>query len=286
VSAELPAGFALEPAPGRALIARPEHLQALVRAGLLEPRVWERTSESSATGGRGPTGTLALEGSLVLRLKRMRRGGLARHIWRDRFAGTRRLLANLGGPVTALERGVPTAEPIALLIERGSLGLSRGWLATRDVPRAESLAARLLSRRPPGLAELRAVVDAVRQMHDRGIDHRDLNVGNVLLRDDPPCSVLMIDLDRARITEGALSERRRTCAVRRLERSTVKLLGLAPVVAGIDLRAFWYDAYAEGAPALRSRLASARRLNRCAIALHRLGWKRPGAPPPSRPTAP
>ncbi len=269
----IPAGFTVEQAPGLALVARPVHLPALLGAGLLDPRAWERACSGAEIGGRGPTGTLTLDDALVLHVKRMRRGGLARHVWRDRFPGTRRLLANLVGPITALDRGVATVEPIALLIERGPLGLSRGWLAARNVADARSLAQRLVSRDPPSRDELRAVVAVVRAMHERGIDHRDLNLGNVLLRDrSRPPAALVIDLDRARIGEHGLPVWLRARAMRRLERSTVKLLGPRPRLSGVDLRRFWYEAYAEQAPDLAARLERARRFNRWAIALHRLGW--------------
>jgi len=270
----VPAGFSIEQVPGRVLVARPQHLPALLRAGLFDPSTWDHACGPSGAGGRGPTGTLAVEERFILRLKRMRRGGIARRAWRDRFLGTRRLVENLTGPLAALACGVATVEPIALLVEQGPLGLSRGWLAALDVPDAASLAARLVSPNPPTYEELCAVVVVVRHMHDRGVDHRDLNLGNILLRGNgPSAGPLVIDLDRAGIHARPLPGRVRARAVRRLERSAVKLLGAAPRVAGVDLRRFWYDEYAAGAPALAGRLERARRFNRLAIALHRLGWR-------------
>jgi len=273
----VPAGFAVEQVPGRVLVARPQHLPALLRAGLLEPSTWDRACPSSEAQGRGPTGTLALEG-LVLRLKRMRRGGLARHAWRNRFLGTRRLVENLTVPLAALGRGVATVEPIALLVEQGGLGLSRAWLAALDVPDAASLAARLLSSSPPTGGELRAVVAAVRHMHDCGVDHRDLNLGNILLPERGSRSgPLVIDLDRAGLYDEPLAIGVRARALRRLERSTVKLLGPTPRAGPVDLRRLWYEEYAAGDAALGRRLARARRFNRWAIALHGLGWRGQGS---------
>ncbi len=257
------------------LLARPRHLPALVRAGLRDPATWDRACAAGAFGGRGRTGTIEVDPSLVLRVKRMRRGGITRGLWRDRFFGVRRLVANLTVPLAALRRGVATVEPIGLLVERGPLGLQRGWLATTDVTAASSLAERLASPTPPASAELVLVLALIRGMHDRGVDHRDLNLGNVLLRPTPAGLVpLVIDLDRARLHAGPLPFRLRARALCRLERSSVKLFGRAPRRAGIDLRRVWYEAYAAGDPALAARLDRARRRNRVCIALHGWTWRR------------
>jgi len=271
----VPDGLVAEGTGRCLLVARPQHLPALVHAGLRDPATWDRACAAGAVGGRGRTGKVEVDSRLVLRVKRMRRGGIARGLWRDHFLGTRRLVANLAVPLAALQRGVATVEPIGLLVKRGPLGLRRAWLATVDVSAAASLAERLASETPPAREELERVLSAIRGMHDRGVDHRDLNLGNVLLRSGAAGSEpLVIDLDCARLHSGPLPLRSRARALRRLERSAVKLLGNAPVVSGIDLRRFWYEAYASGDVALAARLDRARGWNRVAIALHRLAWRR------------
>jgi hypothetical protein len=110
-------------------------------------------------------------------------------------------------------------------------------------------------------------------MHDVGVDHPDLNLGNLLLRRIPPDEprAFIVDLDRARMYSGPLSWPVRIRALRRLERSSVKLFGERPL-AGFDLCREWYVAYAAGDTRIERHLERARRGNRLRFGLHRLGW--------------
>jgi hypothetical protein len=179
-------------------------------------------------------------------------------------------VANLTVPRAALARGVATVEPIALLVERGPLGLVRAWLATAEAAGATSLADRWASG-APSPPDVAAAVAAIRAMHDRGVDHRDLNLGNVLVGADG--AALVIDLDRARLHPGPLAFGPRARALSRLERSSVKLLGPAPRAAGRDLRRLWYEAYAGADAALALRLDRARVRSGWRIALHAFGLR-------------
>jgi hypothetical protein len=110
-------------------------------------------------------------------------------------------------------------------------------------------------------------------MHDAGVEHRDLNLGNLLLRrgGSGAGEAFVVDLDRARLWDRPVPLRLRIRALCRLERSTVKLFGERPL-GGFDLRREWYRAYAGGDVELAARLDRARRANRLTLSLHRLGW--------------
>ena len=100
------------------------------------------------------------------------------------------------------------------------------------------------------------VLGAVRSMHDAGVDHVDLNLGNLLLAhgddDSPRCWI--IDFDRARLGSRSLSFARRQRALRRLERSLVKRFGDAPPLDRDQL----YRVYAGEDAGLASRLEQGR----------------------------
>jgi len=256
-------------APGRTLLVREDRCQAALAAGLLDPARWE-ADLAGGSAGRGRAGRLPLADGAVWG-KRMRRGGALGRLWRDRFAGRKRLLWNVTVAEEAIALGVPTPAPVALLTEEGPRGLFRAWLATELVEGARDLVT-LLRERAVAPDDVRAAVRAVRRMHDAGFEHPDLNMGNLLLRLEPKGPrAFVVDLDRARFRGQGLSPALRQSALRRLERSHAKLFG-APGPFGGD-GAFWYEAYAGEDASLAAYLSAGRPAGRLRLAMHRTLWK-------------
>jgi hypothetical protein len=109
-------------------------------------------------------------------------------------------------------------------------------------------------------------------MHDAGVDHRDLNLGNLLLRASAAgVEAFIVDLDAARLCAGPLPFAARQRALRRLERSLVKIGDGDP---GEQSRARLYEAYAGDDAGLAQRLGRGRRVGRMWIHLHALSWRR------------
>ena len=225
---EPPPGFAATGDVAR-LIARREHLEELVTLGLQEPAEWTRRLAGGSSGsGRGPTAVVELpSGATRLRLKQMRRGGTLAALWRERYLGVSRLLGNLTLPDEAVLRGIATPAPVALLLQPGPPGFFRAWIAFENLDRAEDLCSVLLSERPPRPHEYTALAELVRRLHERGIEHRDLNLGNLLLerRQEEGARAWVVDLDRARLHAGPVPPRRRRAVLERLLRSYFKEVG-------------------------------------------------------------
>jgi len=264
----VPEGFTALRSAGTTLIAADTCVETLVEAQLETPSGWQgRLAESPAASGRGGQGRLEAPGGTLI-LKQLRRGGLPAALWRDRFPGTARLIANLTTPLEVERRGIATARPVALLVVPGPPGLYRGFLATRQIPGAVDLRRRFVSGPPPSEPELGAALGLVRRMHDAGIEHPDLNLGNLLLRLDEsgPCA-WVIDLDRARLSSGPLAFAARQRAVRRLERSYLKVSGERS--GGPD----WYALYAAGSRELLDGFRRGRSTGNLLHRLHRLGWR-------------
>jgi serine/threonine protein kinase len=160
-----------------------------------------------------------------------------------------------------------------LIVEAGAYGLARGAMAFTEIEGSEDLARRVV-RGAATRADLVATIGAVRAMHDRGVSHPDLNLGNVLLRPRVGASpeVFFVDFDRATFAAGPLAFTARQAALRRLERSCAKLTG-APGPFGPGSEDLWYATYAGDDVDLSRRLARGRKLGRLALALHRLGWR-------------
>ena len=272
---EPPAGFVVRPDGACALYVAAPLASAVCARGLDGWEAWDRAlAGGSAASGRGATVVVDGGSGVRWRLKAMRRGGRLAGIWRDRYPSARRLVSTLSASVEAQMRGVPTADPIALIVKAGAGGLVRGAMAFEEIEGSEDLARRML-RNAATRAELVATIDAVRAMHDRGVSHPDLNLGNVLLRPraDGSPEALLIDFDRATFAPGRLPFGARQAALRRLERSCAKLKG-APGPLGPGSEDLWYSTYAGDDAELARRLAGGRRWGRLALAVHRLGWRR------------
>jgi len=242
---------------------------------LHEWSAWERAlAGGSAASGRGVSAVIDGTATARWRLKAMRRGGLLAGFWRDRYPSVRRLVATLSASVEARARGVPTGGAVALLVEVGAGGLARGAMAFEEIEGAEDLARRVV-RSAATQADLVATVTAVRAMHDRGVCHPDLNLGNVLLRQraEGPPEAFLIDFDRARFLPGPAPFGVRQAGLRRLERSAAKLTG-APGLWGPGSEDLWYTAYAGGDADLARRLAAGRPVGRFALAVHRVSSRR------------
>lgn len=185
------------------------------------------------SGGRG--GVHVFDSPIGPLLRRdYLRGGLPRHISRDRYLWT-------GAPRTrsfrefhvlqALRRRglrVPTA--IAARCQRSGL-LYRASLLMRFIPDARTLAD-ALTERGDGRALLLTVADAVADLHRQCVWHADLNAANILI--DAAGDLWIIDFDRAQM--DVTDARRLAGNLDRLLRSLRKLL---PPPAMVDIEGFW-----------------------------------------------
>lgn len=275
-----PGGFTLERVDGDLLYASTDLLGALREAELTRLERWSELLEQAAPGpGRGGTARVELPGGLRVVLKQMRRGGLAARVWRDRFPGYRRLMANLTFPAQAARRGIRTPAAVALFLRPGALGACQGWLMTMEVESARDVLSVLRAGTPPR-GMLDALMGSVRGMHDLGLRHPDLNLGNLLVRPgEGGHEVFVIDLDAARLESTPLGYRDRLRTIGRIERSYLKSFGHEGPL-GRDAGAVWYAAYAGDDADLARRLEASRRAGRVWLALHRLGWVAGRGSPP------
>ncbi len=269
----VPPGTVVERRGRVTFVADERRLGALRAAGLADVARWqELLARPRAERGRGPAAIVPLAEGQAVRLKRLGRGGLLGPLWRERVIGRRRLVDNLWLPHEAACRGIPTSAVAALMMLAGPPGLYRGWLALEELPATTDLARLFGAHDPPRPDELAAVLRLVRRMHDAGLEHRDLNLGNLLVRRSGPLpEAFVVDLDRARLHPRPLDFRRRLAALRRMERSLVKLRRDA---ASDSVRRSFYELYAAGDRELAARLDRGRRVGRIWIRLHQLAWRR------------
>jgi len=252
------------------LIVHEQLQECFTREGFDRPAAWESCLSSVAgESGRGSNAVRSF-GEFTLRLKQLRRGGLASRVRGEHFSGDQRLLENLTLPLEVAARGIPTAAPRALLVESVAGSGYRGWLATEELSSMRDAAAGVREATPESEARWLVAMSVVRRMHDAGVEHRDLNLGNLLIGEEPRRPVAVVDFDDARLHDGPLPFGLRQQALRRLERSYVKTC--YPRAASEAVRTQIYSRYAADDLQLTDRLRRGRRIGRWAIAMHRLGW--------------
>ena len=236
--------------------------------GLAEHSRWVSRIEEGIPGGRGKIAFVESSGRR-LALKQLRRGGVAGSIWRDRFSSRERLIDNLSIPKLARDRGVATPAALALLIVPGPPAWWRGWLAIETVPNAPDLRKRLPTD-PPSAAEWSDALAAVRKLHDAGIEHPDLNLGNVLV--DAAGRGWVIDLDRSTVHDRPLDIDRRIDGIRRIERSYLKTCFVheLPIDTGID----WLRLYASKDASMAERWSQRHESDLTKLRRHRRAWRR------------
>ncbi len=246
-SRPVPAGFTAMDTRAGFLVVRDDVREPLARI-LLGASPEFVNGAPLTRSGRGATWSIVLDGEVRAVLRWYRRGGMLRHLVRDRYFGWRlRPLVELELTAAARGRGIDVPEVLGIRVDR-VIGGYRGAIVTREIAGAETLGTAV--ERRPEVGERTAIVAAVarvvRRMHDRGLHHRDLNVGNILLsRAGGELAAHVIDLDRARLG-ATVSSAARERALRRLARSLAKVEAAARLDLH-DVRAAFHRAYRESA---------------------------------------
>jgi tRNA A-37 threonylcarbamoyl transferase component Bud32 len=244
----LPRGFVALKTPTGWMVVRRDVDERLL-AALHEATPDAPLGERIAVGGRGGAFLITVGNGRRAVLRWYRRGGAVRRLLRDRYLGWRpRPIVELALTEEARRRGIATAEVLGVRVDRAGPGVYRGVIVTQAIDHATTLDEVL---RAPLDADARAAVldavaRAVRLMHERGVHHRDLNVGNVLVvRERGTLVVHLIDFDRAQI-RGLVPARVRRRALRRLDRSLAKLNRGAEVISAAErarvVRTYWEPA--------------------------------------------
>lgn len=232
----VPAGFHIWRTPWGSLTLR-DGTPPTLRTALLDATP-EVVAGMPLAGGRGAVWAVDLEDGSRGVLRWYRRGGAIRHLVYDRYFGwTPRPIRELALTHAVIQRGVAAPEVLAARVDRLPWGWYRGAIVTREVAGAETFA-EALRRTSDGTTRtevLTAVGRAIRDLHDRGVHHRDLNANNILVRrDGDVVAVWFIDFDRAEVHRvvGGWTRRRE---LGRLERSLRKLSQRGMPLAPADL---------------------------------------------------
>ncbi|NQT88997.1 tetratricopeptide repeat protein [bacterium] len=236
----------------------------IVKTGLLDAVRDRRPPDDGrpAPAGRAPMERIALPHDGVALVRHGRRGGLLGKMLGGAYFDGTRSLRELAVSDALRRRGVPTPEVVAAIRHTVCPGVYRMETLVREVPHARDLAAAL----PDSPDALDAAARLLRQCHDAGLAHPDLNARNILI--DADGQAMIIDLDRAALAD-ALSLQDRAAMLARLYRSLHKL-GL-PVDDARWKR--FYDAYAQDDADLGAAWDTVLRRCRRELRRHQVWWR-------------
>ncbi|HEY0152942.1 MAG TPA: lipopolysaccharide kinase InaA family protein [Longimicrobium sp.] len=180
---------------------------------------WFGLGKEWIEGGRAPHPVIALPDGGKAVVRRYRRGGMVRHLNRDRYFGGDRALDELRATEAARAGGVRAPEVIAAGKVDAFPGY-RAMIATRLIPGVQDAATALHAGRDKAEV-LWEAGQQIARMHAAGVAHPDLNLRNLLV--GKIWELWVIDFDRARVMEGVVPRARRERDLARLARSAAKL---------------------------------------------------------------
>jgi 3-deoxy-D-manno-octulosonic acid kinase len=272
--AQVPHGYVIHRIGETWLVLDREHSEALVQLRLGEPSARRAIFARAPRRGRGRAPSLSVSRDLSVVLRRYRHGGLFGGLLGNLFWGPSRALAELDVTARAEAAGAPVPHVVCLAAWRVAGPLWSALIGTEEIAASVDLfeALRALPHGRQRLALVREVGRAVRRLHDAGVEHRDLQLRNVLVAEPPAKKIVVVDLDGARFRAGIpLGPRRRAKNLGRLVRSAVKL-GLWEARRGRRELAALFGAYSGTDRELRRELRRWASWERLKLWLHRRSY--------------
>jgi tRNA A-37 threonylcarbamoyl transferase component Bud32 len=267
-------------------LSQKEHLEILDHIRIKRqsgPLLYGR-SRVSPDVSRGATVRLSFpeiaDGKYMLR--RSVRGGILGKLIGRTFTGIRtRMFCETALTAYAARMGIPVADIIIASKEPIKPFLYHGWVLTKEIPDSQNLSSYLNSQ-PQTLSfeknkekrtVLASLAKCIARMHDSGIYHGDLHIGNILVQippgEDP--RIYLIDFDKSKVVER-MSLPKKIKNLMRLYRSVVKRPNLLKKLNYNDIQRFLYAYF--GGDRLKRREAE-RLLKKYfhIIQIHSLWWR-------------
>jgi 3-deoxy-D-manno-octulosonic acid kinase len=271
---DVPAGYVVHRVADAWLVLDRARADALVALRLADPAARRALFARAPRRGRGAAPSVPLAGGGAAVLRRYRHGGALARLTGSLFLGPRRALAELETTARAEAAGAPVPHALCLVAWPVVGPMWSALIGTAEEEGAVSLLdalSRVPSRRER-VRRAREVGAALRRLHDAGVEHRDLQLGNVLWRErDERRRVVVIDLDGARFHPARLDARRRARNLGRFVRSGAKARAGGAELGRRELAAL-VGGYCTGDRALRRALRARAGCERVRLALHRASY--------------
>lgn len=280
-----PAYCLIEKGKTTIIVLKDDCRKTLFKMGIGNPELFFKNSSENSDSyrGRGAVKTMALSenGKERLIIRHYQRGGKVQKFTSDLYWGASRPLRELWVGYQAMEKGIPTAEILAACHTKVFGQLHRGDLVSREIMNGKDLASYLKCLPQPlskkNILQKRKAIETVgnliREMHDAGIFHGDLNLKNIILQISGPRTIkgYIIDFDKS-IVKSRLNKKMRIRNLLRLNRSAEKIKKEGLPITWTDALRFLL-AYYQNPPNFRTLLKDLSRRYERHMRFHRLGKK-------------
>ena len=208
-------------------LVKEEYFERLKSKGLFDiNKLSKNNSFKRFSAGRGKPLVVSLDGKnqekVVIRF--YHHGGAFRWLFRSLFFDSKRSIRELILIEKISKLGVPTLKVVAAIASRVFPGIFKHALITIEEKNAKDLL-KFLEKEKNLKKKWRVLEEAgrvVRLLHKCNVAHADLHPRNMLVTNDNPPKVLIIDLDQSFMYEK-LGTKARVRAFARLERFLIKL---------------------------------------------------------------
>ncbi|MBS3920233.1 MAG: hypothetical protein KG012_15285 [Deltaproteobacteria bacterium] len=273
----IPSSFSITEKGKTCLLLYKDYKESLLRQGIEDLNTFFKIHlpTTKYLNGRTPHPSIPIQTGRRMVVRKYSHGGLLRFFNRDLFLFGARSFKELSLTEEIRSSGIPTIQPIGAIHQIIFWPFYRAYLLTLEILHAKNLIQYFQehgsppSREPPihKRKTIRAAGALLRQFHQKGFYHRDLQLKNLLVVGD---QVLIIDFDRS-CRKKALSVRDRVKNLLRLNRSVEKWKRFGLPVTRTDRWRF-FMAYAGGDQEILRAVRKALRTYSVHLFFHRIGW--------------
>jgi tRNA A-37 threonylcarbamoyl transferase component Bud32 len=274
---QIPAFFSLIERGRVSLLLKEEYKDILLAQGIDDLKTFLKKSSQTAHYLKGRTlhPSIPFGDGKRMVLRKYSHGGLLRAFTRTLFLFGSRSFRELALTEEIRSCGIPTIPTIGAIHHRIFFPLYQAYFLSMEVPHALDLSQYFsqIGARPSRdtfstkRKMIRAVGHLIRQFHQAGFFHSDLQLKNILVAGEQP---LLIDFDRS-YRKSALSTRERMKNLLRLNRSAEKWKSLGLSMTRTDRWRFFLT-YAGNDQRIRETMAKTLRRYSLRLLLYRLSW--------------
>ena len=274
---QTPTSFSLVEKGKTSFLLKEEYINLLLKQGIDDLKTFLKKSNQASHYVKGRTlhPSLPLEGGKRMVLRQYSHGGVLRALTGNLYLFGARSFQELALTEEIRSSGIPTVSSLGAIHHRIFFPFYQAYFLSLEVPHAIDLIQffqeTVAMPSPETLSLKRKTIRSagllIRQFHQAGFFHGDLQLKNILVAGD---QLLLIDFDRS-YRKPALSVQERIKNLLRLNRSVEKWKRLGVPITRTDRWRF-FTAYTEGDKKIQEVMERLLRTYSLRFLFQRLGW--------------